>query len=245
MKTLEIRDLRVAYGSIIAVGGVSLAVDEGSVVCILGANGAGKSSLLKCVVGLVPPAGGQVLLNGEDVTGKPPHEMTRRGITLSPEGRRLFPDLTVRENLMMGAFLRPRDAAFREDLERVYTYFPRLKERMSQAAGSLSGGEQQMCAIGRALMSGPKVLLLDEPSLGLSPLATAEVGRIVTEISRSGITIVLVEQNARLALRLSQYGYVLETGRLALQGPTEELQSNPWVKDIYLGGDRGRGENVA
>ncbi|MCL4767435.1 MAG: ABC transporter ATP-binding protein [Hyphomicrobiaceae bacterium] len=236
MKTLEVRNLKIAYGNVLAVDGITCRVGEGQVVCILGANGAGKSSLLKCIVGLVRPAGGQVLWDGEDVTGLPPHEMTRRGVTLSAEGRRLFPELTVRENLLMGAYLRPRDAAFRADLERVYGWFPRLKERSRQAAGSLSGGEQQMCAIGRALMSAPKVLLLDEPSLGLSPLATREVTRIISEIARAGMTTVLVEQNARMALGLSQYGYVLETGRLALQGPASELLDNPWIKDIYLGG---------
>lgn len=236
MKTLEIKDLTVTYGNVVAVAGVSLSVSAGEVICILGANGAGKSSLLKCVVGLVPPAGGRVLWNGEDVTGLPPHEMNRHGITLSPEGRRLFPDLTVHENLMMGAFLRAGDKRVADDLQRVFAHFPRLKERAKQPAGSLSGGEQQMCAIGRALMSGPSVLLLDEPSLGLSPLATGEVAAIVTEIARSGMTIVLVEQNARLALRLSQYGYVLETGRLALEGPAADLLGNPWIKDIYLGG---------
>ena len=236
MRTLEVRDLRVTYGNVVAVDGVSIRLDEGSVVCILGANGAGKSSLLKCIVGLVPPDGGRVLWDGEDVTGKPANEITRRGITLSPEGRRLFLDLTVRENLLMGAYLRRRDAAFRADLDRVFTYFPVLRERSSQAAGILSGGEQQMCAIGRALMSGPRVLLLDEPSLGLSPRATGEMARMITEIARSGMTIALVEQNARMALKLSQYGYVLETGRLALEGPAPELLASPWIKDIYLGG---------
>ncbi len=236
MRTLEIRALRVAYGNVVAVDGVSLSVPQGSVVCLLGSNGAGKSSLLRCVVGLVRAAGGQVVWDGEEITNLPPQQVTRRGITLSPEGRRLFPELTVHENLLMGGYLRPRNAAFRAGLDRVYGYFPRLKERQRQLAGKLSGGEQQMCAIGRALMSDPKVLLLDEPSLGLSPRATGEVARIVGEIAATGMSIVLVEQNARMALRLADHAYVLETGRLALEGPARELRDNPYVKDIYLGG---------
>ncbi len=238
--TLEIRGLRVAYGNVVAVDGVSISVPAGRVVCILGSNGAGKSSLLSCVVGLVPASAGQVLWEGEEVTNLAPHQITRRGITLSPEGRRLFPELTVRENLLMGGYLRRRDAAFRTDLERVYHYFPRLKERQRQLAGNLSGGEQQMCAIGRALMSSAKVLLLDEPSLGLSPRATAEVGHIVGAIAKTGITIILVEQNARMALRLASYAYVLETGRVALEGPATELKDDPYVKEIYLGGRTAR-----
>jgi ABC-type branched-subunit amino acid transport system ATPase component len=232
----EVSELTVSYGSIVAVSDVSVKIAPNQVVCILGANGAGKSSLLKSIVGLVRPASGRVTWEGEDVTGRPSHYMTRCGITLSPEGRRLFSDLTVRENLLMGGFLRRRDGAFKADLDRVFTYFPRLSERANQAAGSLSGGEQQMCAIGRALMSGPRLLLLDEPSLGLSPIATAEVARIVTEIAASGMMILLVEQNARLALKLSRYAYVLETGRLALEGPAADMLNNAWVKEIYLGG---------
>ncbi len=237
--SLEVRALEVAYANVRAVDRVSLSVRTGSVVCVLGSNGAGKSSLLKCIVGLVPAAGGQVTWEGEDITNLPPQEITRRGITLSPEGRRLFPELTVKENLLMGGYLRRRDAEFRADLELVYQHFPRLRERQRQLAGSLSGGEQQMCAIGRALMSRPRVLLLDEPSLGLSPRATGEVARIVAQIAARGLTIVLVEQNARTALRLAQHAYVLETGRVALEGPARELKDNPYVKDIYLGGHAG------
>ena len=234
--TLEIRGLKVAYDNVVAVDGVSVVVPAGKVICLLGSNGAGKSSLLRCVVGLVRAAAGHVLWDGEDITNLPPQQVTKRGITLSPEGRRLFPELTVRENLLMGGFLRRRDAAFRADLDRVYGWFPRLKERHGQLAGKLSGGEQQMCAIGRALMSDPKVLLLDEPSLGLSPRATGEVARIVAQIGATDMSIVLVEQNARMALRLADYAYVLETGRLALEGPAREMKDNPYVKDIYLGG---------
>jgi ABC-type branched-subunit amino acid transport system ATPase component len=187
-------------------------------------------------VGLVRAAAGRVVWEGEDVTNLQPHEITKRGITLSPEGRRLFPELTVRENLLMGGYLRRRNAAFRADLDRVFHWFPRLRERQKQLACSLSGGEQQMCAIGRALMSSARVLLLDEPSLGLSPRASSEVGQVVAEIAASEITIVLVEQNARMALRLASYAYVLETGRLALEGTAQQLRDDPYVKDIYLGG---------
>lgn len=238
MNSLELRRLEVAYGGVVAVDGVSLSIAAGAVVCILGANGAGKSSLLKSIVGLVRARAGQILLDGEDIAAMPPYDAVTRGITLCPEGRRLFPNMSVLDNLKMGAYRLDSADEFARRLERVFTLFPRLKERASQMAGSLSGGEQQMAAIGRALMSGPRVLLLDEPSLGLAPKMVAEVARIIAEINRSGITVVLVEQNAKLALRLSDYGYVLESGRLALEGSRQFLLDNPYVKAIYLGDGR-------
>ncbi len=240
MSSLELRRLEVAYGGVVAVDGVSLSISDGAVVCILGANGAGKSSLLKSIVGLVRARAGQILLDGEDIAAMPSYEAVTRGITLCPEGRRLFPSMSVFDNLRMGAYRLASRDEFARRLDRVFALFPRLEERASQIAGSLSGGEQQMAAIGRALMSGPRVLLLDEPSLGLAPKMVAEVARIITEINRSGITVVLVEQNAKLALRLSHYGYVLESGRLALEGDSRRLLDDPYVKAIYLG--EGRAE---
>ncbi len=233
--SLEVRALEVAYANVRAVDRVSLSVRTGSVVCVLGSNGAGKSSLLKCIVGLVPAAGGQVTWEGEDITNLPPQEITRRGITLSPEGRRLFPELTVKENLLMGGYLRRRDAEFRADLELVYQHFPRLRERQRQLAGSLSGGEQQMCAIGRALMSEPTVLMLDEPSLGLAPVVVEQVMGVVAELHRAGTTVLLVEQNLRKALEIAQRGTVIETGRVRLRGTSAELSANPEIRSAYLG----------
>ena len=236
MSRLQVCGLTVSYGHAVALENVDLSVDDGSVACILGANGAGKSSFLNCLVGLVPARAGKVTLDGQDITNIKAHEAAARGVALSPEGRRLFPELTVHENLCMGGYLRRRDASFRSDLDKVFDYFPRLKSRMQQLAGSLSGGEQQMVAIGRALMARPRLLLLDEPSLGLAPLIVSQLATIIAQIHQEGLTIILVEQNARLALRLSNYGYVFETGRLALQGPSAELLHNPYVTDLYLGG---------
>jgi branched-chain amino acid transport system ATP-binding protein len=246
LSSLEVRGLTVAYGHAIALENIDVSVQAGAVVCILGANGAGKSSFLKCLVGLVPARSGRVTLDGEDITHIEAYEAAARGLAMSPEGRRLFPELTVYENLCVGGYLRRRDASFRADLERVLGYFPRLADRMQQLAGRLSGGEQQMVAIGRALMARPRLLLLDEPSLGLAPLIVSQLASIITAINREGMTIILVEQNARLALRLSSYGYVFETGRLALQGPSSELLHDPYVTDIYLGGGRsGNGARAA
>ena len=236
MSSLEVRQLSVAYGNVVVLQDIDVSVEAASVVCILGANGAGKTSFLKCLVGLVPAKSGRITWEGEDVTNLKPYESAARGIAMSPEGRRLFPDLSVYENLCVGGYLRRRDASFHSDLEKVLTYFQHLRQRLKQSAGSLSGGEQQMVAIGRALMIRARLLLLDEPSLGLAPLIVSHLAQIITAINREGMTIVLVEQNARLALRLSQYGYVFETGRLALAGPSAELLNNPYVKDIYLGG---------
>ncbi len=245
MSSLEVRQLSVAYGNVVVLQDIDLTVEAGSIVCILGANGAGKTSFLKCLVGLVPARTGRIVWEGRDITNVKAYEAASRGVAMSPEGRRLFPELSVYENLCVGAYLRPRDASFRSDIDKVLGYFPRLRSRLKQAAGSLSGGEQQMVAIGRALMTRARLLLLDEPSLGLAPLIVSHLARIIPMINREGITIVLVEQNARLALRLSQYGYVFETGRLALQGPSPELLNNPYVTDIYLGGGNSRNQNRA
>jgi branched-chain amino acid transport system ATP-binding protein len=237
--------LSVAYGSVVVLQDINLTVEAGSVVCILGANGAGKTSFLKCLVGLVPARTGRITWDGNDITNLKPYEAASRGVAMSPEGRRLFPDLSVYENLCVGAYLRPRDASFRSDIDKVLSYFPHLRQRLQQSAGSLSGGEQQMVAIGRALMTRARLLLLDEPSLGLAPLIVSHLARIIPVINREGITIVLVEQNARLALRLSHYAYVFETGRLALQGPSSELLNNPYVTDVYLGGGNSRNQGGA
>jgi branched-chain amino acid transport system ATP-binding protein len=235
LNLIELQNLSVHYGPIVAVDKVNFSFKEGAITCILGANGAGKSSTLRCLAGLVPPSGGKIIYDGQDVTRKAAHDMVAQGVTLVPEGRRLFPELTVYENLRLGAYTGRSRQAFAEDLERVYEYFPRVYERRSQLAGSLSGGEQQMVAIGRALMSRPRVLLLDEPSLGLAPKIIVDVAKIVRSINSTGITVVIVEQNARLALRLSSYGYVLETGRLVSEGPSEVLLNDDQIKNAYLG----------
>jgi len=243
LSSLEVRQLSVAYDNAVALADIDLSVEAGSIVCILGANGAGKSSFLKCLVGLVPARSGRITWEGEDITNIKAYEAASRGVAMSPEGRRLFPDLSVYENLCVGGYLRRRDASFRSDLDKVLNYFPRLQQRLQQSAGSLSGGEQQMVAIGRALMTRARLLLLDEPSLGLAPLIVSQLAGIIAAINREGMTIVLVEQNARLALRLSRYGYVFETGRLALQGASSELLHNPYVTEIYLGGGSSRNQD--
>jgi len=230
---LEIRDLQVRYGGIEAVKGISLDVPEGQIVTLIGANGAGKSSTLRTVAGLVNPAAGKVIYQGEEITGKDANEIVSRGITLVPEGRRIFPDLTVLENLKIGAYL--RKDSLTDDINWVFDLFPRLKERSWQAGGTLSGGEQQMLAIGRALMSRPKVIMMDEPSLGLAPLVVRGVFDIIKEINRQGVTVLLIEQNANMALKTADLGYVMETGRITLQGTGAELLSNEAVKAAYLG----------
>jgi branched-chain amino acid transport system ATP-binding protein len=236
MSSLEIKDLTIAYGAIQAVQNVSICVPGGTVACLLGANGAGKSSLLNSIVGLVPKKSGQVIWDGCDVTHIVSHQAVTHQIALSPEGRRLFPGLTVLENLRIGAFRNRNKAVIEDSVERVFALFPRLQERAAQAAGTLSGGEQQMCAIGRALMSRPRLLLLDEPSLGLAPKVVYEVARAIGEINKSGTTVLLVEQNANLALRISETAYVLETGRIALQGKSRNLLEDEYIRSIYLGG---------
>ena len=232
---LEIRDLCVSYGGIRALKGVSLSVDEGQIVTLIGANGAGKSTTLRAISGLQKVQSGSILYGGEDLTGLPAKEIVRRGIIHVPEGRRVFPDMTVAENLKIGAFLRTDKAAIAQDMDYVYSLFPRLKERSWQLAGTLSGGEQQMLAVGRALMSRPKVLMMDEPSLGLAPLIVKDIFSIIRRVNQDGITVLLIEQNANAALRIADYGYVLETGTIALSGTGEELLKNESVREAYLG----------
>ncbi|KPU95500.1 ABC transporter ATP-binding protein [Variovorax paradoxus] len=233
---LKIEAVKVSYGAIEAVKGVSLEVRAGEVVTIIGANGAGKSTLLKSIVGLEPVAQGRVLIDGKDCTQVPPHQRVGLGVALSPEGRGVFPDQTVRENLMLGAYSRRADKAFVErGIEREFTRFPRLKERQHQPSGTLSGGEQQMLAIARALMSEPRLLLLDEPSLGLAPLIIRDIFDAIRQLRSSGLTILLVEQMAKQALGVADRAYVLETGCITLEGSGRELLDNPKVKSAYLG----------
>jgi branched-chain amino acid transport system ATP-binding protein len=234
-RTLELRTVDVFYGRIQALRGVSLHVLEGEVVALIGSNGAGKTTTLRTISGLVRPARGEVLLDGAPIHELGAEIIARRGVGHAPEGRRLFSRMTVRENLDLGAFSRRDSAAVHKDFERVYSLFPRLRERNSQLAGSLSGGEQQMVAIGRALMARPRVLLLDEPSLGLAPVLVDAIFEVIADINRSGTTVLLIEQNARLALQLAQRAYVLETGSIALEGPSAELLDSPQVQAAYLG----------
>ncbi len=230
---LSIKDLKVSYGGIEAVKGISFDVKQGEIVTLIGANGAGKSSTLRAIAGLVKPSGGSICFQGEDITASDPTEIVKRGVTLVPEGRRIFADLTVLENLKIGAYLRNDD--LKEDIEWVYSLFPRLKERSWQPGGTLSGGEQQMLAVARALMSRPKLIMMDEPSLGLAPIIVRGIFDIIREIHRQGVTILLIEQNANMALQTADTGYVLETGRIGLSGTGAELLSNEDVKKAYLG----------
>ena len=235
MSLLQITGLEVRYGGIRAVKGIDLEVGEGEVVCLIGANGAGKSTSLRALTGLVPVAGGTVRYAGRDITPLPVHRRARLGMALVPEGRGVFPRLSVAENLSMGAYARTDGAGVAQDLERVYGLFPRLRERAGQGAGTLSGGEQQMLAIGRALMSRPRLLLLDEPSMGLAPLAVQTIFETIRLIAGQGTTLLLVEQNARLALEASRRGYVLEGGRIVHQGDAADLLASPKVRAAYLG----------
>ena len=230
---LKVENLQVNYGGIQAVRGISFEVPDGEIVTLIGANGAGKSTTLRSIIGLVPPREGSVLYNGEELRGKSTAEIVARGITLVPEGRRVFPDLTVEENLRIGAYLRKDD--LRRDLEWVYELFPRLKERHWQAAGTLSGGEQQMLAVGRALMSRPKLVMMDEPSLGLAPIVVQQIFEIIRKIHEEGVTVLLIEQNANMALHAADMGYVMETGTIILSGPGKELLADPRVRAAYLG----------
>ena len=232
---LEIRDATVHYHKVAALRGVSMDVPHGRVVTIIGANGAGKSTLLRAVSGLEALSGGEIRFAGQRIDGTPPEKIVALGIAQVPEGRRIFPDLTVQENLDTGAYLRRDRERVRRDLDGVFEHFPRLRERRRQWAKTLSGGEQQMLAIGRALMSNPKLLLLDEPTIGLSPVLVQEMSRIIKEIHDRGVPVVLVEQNAELALRLADYAYVLEIGSVALHGPASELHENDHVRRAYLG----------
>jgi branched-chain amino acid transport system ATP-binding protein len=231
---LEVRDLKVNYGAIQALCGITLSLEQGEIVTLIGANGAGKSTTLRTIMGLVPPVSGEVRYKGASLAATPTHEIVRTGMTLVPEGRAIFANLSVRENLSLGAFVR-RDREVGKDLDRVFEIFPRLKERIAQNAGTLSGGEQQMLAIGRALMSRPQVLLLDEPSLGLAPLLVHTIFESIEEVNRRGTAVLLVEQNANAPLKHSHRAYVLETGTVTLTGPSPEVAANPKVKEAYLG----------
>ena len=234
---LEVKNLVVNYGVITALQGISLTVKQGEIVTLIGANGAGKTTTLRTISGLLKASGGEVLYQGQPITNLPAHRLVKLGIAHVPEGRMVFANLTVLENLMMGAFLVRTKAAIAQELDSVFGIFPRLKEREKQIAGTLSGGEQQMLAIGRALMSKPKFLMLDEPSLGIAPLLLQKIFDKIVEINRQrGITILLVEQNANLALEISRHGYVLETGRIILQDSSSKLRENPQVRSAYLGG---------
>ena len=231
---LELQDLQVAYGGIQALKGVSIHVDAGEIVTLIGANGAGKSTTLRAISGLERAKAGKIIYNGEDITAKPSKYMVQQGLVMVPEGRLIFPDMTVLENLKIGAYLRG-DRDVERDIARMYELFPRLKERAWQLAGTLSGGEQQMLAVGRALMSRPKLLMMDEPSLGLAPLVVRDIFSIIRTIRDSGVTVLLIEQNANAALKVADRGYVLETGRITLEGSGESLMRDPAVRAAYLG----------
>jgi branched-chain amino acid transport system ATP-binding protein len=234
-RILELENVHTFYGSIEALKGISIEVHEGEIVTLIGSNGAGKSTTLRSINGLNHPQRGSIRFQGKDITRTPAHEVVKRGISQAPEGRKLFPRMSVFENLEMGAFQRADRRELREDLDRVYSLFPRLAERKHQKAGTLSGGEQQMCAIGRALMARPKLLLLDEPSMGLAPIFVEKIFEIVKEINEQGTSILLVEQNALMALDVARRGYVLETGSIALAGPAQELRDDEGVRKTYLG----------
>ena len=234
---LEVKDITVHYFKVPAIRNISITVEDGEIVALIGSNGAGKTTTLRAISGLKHPTAGKILFKGQRIDKLPPHKINALGIAMVPEGRRVFPQMTVLENLLLGAFLRKEKDDIQKDLEEVvFRHFPRLKERTKQVAGTLSGGEQQMLAMGRALMSAPKLLLLDEPSLGLSPIMCGEIGKIIMNIYTEGRTVILVEQNARLALGLAQHAYVIETGDIALSGPAKELRENDEVKKAYLGG---------
>ncbi len=237
MALLEIKDLYVSYGAIRALHGISFHVEEGEVVTLIGANGAGKSTTLQTISGILRPDRGQVLYEGQDITRMRTDTIVKSGLIQVPEGRRIFAPLTVRENLEMGAFTRTDKQEIAESMDRVFELFPRLKERVEQMGGTLSGGEQQMLAVGRALMAKPRLLLMDEPSMGLAPILVEEIFKIIEEINKQGVTILLVEQNAHMAFSVSNRGYVLETGAIQLEGPSQELAQNPQVRAAYLGGD--------
>ena len=234
---LDVKDITVHYFKVPAIRNISITVESGEIVALIGSNGAGKTTTLRAISGLKQPTTGEIHFNGQRIDKLPPYKINGLGIAMVPEGRRVFPQMTVLENLLMGAFLRKQKEEVQKDLEEVvFRHFPRLKERKAQDAGTLSGGEQQMLAMGRALMSAPKLLLLDEPSLGLSPIMCGEIGKIIMNIHAEGRTVILVEQNARLALGLAQHAYVIETGDIALSGPAKELRENDDVKKAYLGG---------
>jgi len=234
---LEVKDITAHYYKVPAVRNISITVADNKIATLIGSNGAGKTTILRTISGLKHPTTGEIRFKGQRIDKLPPHEINALGIAMVPEGRRVFPQMTVLENLLVGAFLRKDKGGIQRDMEEVvFRHFPRLKERTNQAAGTLSGGEQQMLAMGRALMSAPELLLLDEPSLGLSPIMCGEIGKIIRDIHSDGKTVILVEQNARLALALAQHAYVIETGNITLSGPADELRNNDNVKKAYLGG---------
>ena len=232
---LQIKNLNTYYGYIHALKGIDMEVEQGEIVSLIGSNGAGKTTTLSSIAGLVPPSEGTITFEGKNITNTAPHKLVQMGISLSPEGREVFPALTVEENLRLGAYTKKNKANIKESFDRVYELFPRLKERVSQYAGTLSGGEQQMLAIGRALMSQPKLLLLDEPSLGLAPNLVTMIFKLIVDINKQGTTILLIEQNANMALSISNRAYVLETGNITIQGDAKELAGDPRVKEAYLG----------
>lgn len=232
-KILEIKDLSVNFGGIKAVNDISFYVEKGKIITLIGANGAGKSTILRSIAGTVKPKNGEIILEDENILGLSPDKIVSRGVTLVPEGRKVFPNLTVLENLKIGAYLRKDNLS--DDIEYIYSLFPRLKERHWQLAGTLSGGEQQMLAVGRALMARPKLIMMDEPSLGLAPLVVKDIFNIIKTINESGITVLLIEQNANMALKIADYGFVIETGNIILSGTGEELLKNESVKEAYLG----------
>ncbi len=235
MSLLSLQDVHIGYGGIKAVKGITFEVAEHELVCLIGANGAGKSTTLKAISGLLTPTAGSIKYNNEDIGGQPAYKIAGKGLRLVPEGRGVFPILTIEENLQMGAYTRNDKPGIANDIERMFTLFPRLKERRSQTAGTLSGGEQQMLAIGRALMAQPKLLLLDEPSMGLAPIMVQKIFEVVGEVSKTGVTILLIEQNARLALEISTRGYVMDGGIITLAGESKALLANPKVREAYLG----------
>ena len=235
MSLLEVKDLVVSYGGIEALKGISFSVDEGQIVPLMGANGAGKSTTLRAIMGIVPVKSGAITYNGEDITALDTQKVVERGIALVPEGRRVFGNLTVLENLKIGAYLRKDTAQIQKDIDYIYKLFPRLQERSWQLAGTLSGGEQQMLAVGRAMMTRPRLIMMDEPSLGLAPLVVKDIFAIIRRLSAEGITILLIEQNANAALHAAHYGYVLETGMMTLSGTGEELLSSASIQEAYLG----------
>ena len=232
---LKIENLNVHYGGIHALRGVNMHIEQGKIISLIGANGAGKSTTLRSIMGLVPKSDGKVIYKGEDITTTPTIKIVKGGISLTPEGRKVFPDLTVKENLLLGAYLRKNKAEIQKDLEWVYELFPRLLEREWQIAATLSGGEQQMLAVGRSLMSRPQLLMMDEPSLGLAPIIVKDIFDIIKQINEAGVSVLLIEQNAKAALEISDYAYVLETGTVVLEGPGKELITNDEVGKAYLG----------
>ena len=236
MALLELKNVEAAYGNIKALKGISLSVPEGKIVTLIGANGAGKSTTMKTIMGVMKPVAGEVIFKGENISGKKTHRIVKRGLVLVPEGRQILQNMTVRENLEMGAFQRKDEKEIAEDLSKVFERFPRLFERQGQLGGTLSGGEQQMLAIGRAMMARPEVMLLDEPSMGLAPLVVQQIFDVIRDINKMGTTVLLVEQNARKALQIADYAYVMETGKIVMEGPAQEVANNPDVMAAYLGG---------